>query len=420
MDNSILAAPAVISIQERRAADGRDHHVPIILRDGVPYDADLDRFFLDLPLNGVRSPHSLRAYGYDVAVWVRFLEAACGKTVWAATSSDVHAFHRARRREDAGARISAASWNRSIAALEKLYRWAQSEGLVASSPFTHRDVWRQGHGTRRVRVVARNDSFERAARRSEVRFISLEDYRLFRDVGLRGLAIDGTERTGARDRNGARNALFAELLVTTGLRLSEASFLLALEFVDLAQRVTRGRQTRFQLPSALTKGDRGRSILVPRRLLLQIATYIAAERTHAVAKFRNREGWEVIQRPIFVRRPAPGATGLPFRDGGAIPFEALTPDERGRLVICGDDGAPREPAALWLTEIGLPVQPKSWEAAFARATRRRRRCSRAGQPTPAPPYLRGAYAGDADSAPLAQCGRRSPWIQHGRLSPAPR
>src|SRR5271165_6922220 len=223
MDDFALAAPAVISIQERRTAEGLDRRVLIILRDGIPYDAALDRFFLDLPLNGVRSFHSLRAYGYDITVWVRFLHAACGKTVWAATRVDVDAFHRARRREDAGARISAASWNRSVA--------------------------------------ARNDSYERAAKRSDVRFVSLEDYRVFRDVGLRGLDVDGAERPGARDRNGARNALFAELLVTTGLRLSEASFLLASELADLAHNAARGRQARFELPSALTKGERGRSIL---------------------------------------------------------------------------------------------------------------------------------------------------------------
>ncbi len=212
MDDFALAAPAVISIQERRTAEGLDRHIPIILRDGIPYDADLDRFFLDLPLNGVRSPHSLRAYGYDIAVWVRFLHAACGKMVWAATRVDVDAFHRARRREDAGARISAASWNRSIAALDKLYRWAELEGLVGSSPFTHRQAWRRGYGNRRAQVAARNDSYERAAKRSDVRFVSLEDYRVFRDVGLRGLDVDGAERPGARDRNGVRNALFAELL----------------------------------------------------------------------------------------------------------------------------------------------------------------------------------------------------------------
>jgi hypothetical protein len=184
-----------------------DRYIPIILRDGDLYDADLDRFFLGLPLNGVRSPHSLRAYGYDIAVWVRFLETACSKTVWAATGADVDAFHRARRRQDAGSRISAASWNRSIAALDKLYSWAQLEGLVPSSPFRHRHVWQQGHSTGRVRSLARNES----AKRTDVRFVSLEDYRAFRDVGLRGLTTDGAERPGGKDRNGTRNALMASI-----------------------------------------------------------------------------------------------------------------------------------------------------------------------------------------------------------------
>ncbi|WP_436430938.1 hypothetical protein, partial [Enterococcus faecium] len=82
-------------------------------------------------------------------------------------------------------------------------------------------------GGRRAAIAGRNDAYERAARRSDVHFIDLTDYRAFREVGLRGLTVEGTERPGARDRNGARNALFADLLVTTGLRLEEASFLLA-------------------------------------------------------------------------------------------------------------------------------------------------------------------------------------------------
>ena len=71
------------------------------------------------------------------------------------------------------------------------------------------------------------------------------------------------------------------------------------------------------------------------------------------------------------RRRAPAA----LCDGGTIPVDALIPDERGRLMICDNDGVPEEPAALWLTEIGHPVQPNSWEAMFARAIpplRRRR------------------------------------------------
>jgi len=362
----------------------------MIVLDGGIYDPDLDRFLLDLPLNGVRSRHSLRAYGYDVMLWVRFLEQARSKGVWAAERDDVTAFHRTRRREEAGARISAASWNRSVAALEKLYRWAEAEGVVAASPFSHRHVWRRGHASRRIQVVARNESYERAAKRSDVRFVSLDDYRVFRDVGLRGLASNGGARTGARDRNVARNTLFAELLVTTGLRLEEASFLLAFELDGLSKTASCSRQTWFKLPSALTKGDRGRSVLLPRRLLQQITAYIAVERTLAIAKFQSRSGWREIDRPILIHRPIPGAVALSLANGGTALIGAVSPEERGRLVICGDDGSPAEPAALWLTEIGQPVQPNSWEVLFARAGRR---CADAGCPLRISPHqLRHSFA----------------------------
>ena len=186
----------MITLLERRALSpaearpsgrwNRQVQIPSIQRDGSTYDAGLDRFLADLPLNGVRSPHSQRSYAYDLLVWVRFLDEARGKTVWRATRDDVDAYHRARRQDDAENRISAASWNRAVAALDKLYRWAVEEQLVAHSPFTYRDVWRR-------------------------------------------LTVDGGERAGARDRNGSRNALFADLLITTGLRLEEASSLLAVE-----------------------------------------------------------------------------------------------------------------------------------------------------------------------------------------------
>ena len=379
----------IITIQERRSADGLNSYIPIILRDGAVYDADLDRFFLDLPLNGLRSRHSLRAYGYDVVVWVRFLADARGRTVWQAERDDVAAFHRARRRDDAGSRITAGSWNRAVASLEKLYRWAELEGLVATAPFTHRIVWRQGHDGRRARMASRNETYERAAKRSDVRFITLEDYRAFRDLGLRGLTVAGAERLGARDRNGIRNALFAELLVTTGLRLEEASFLLASEIAALERRGAGDRQAWLNLPSGLTKGERGRRILVPRRLLQQLSAYLAVERASAVAKFAARSGWRLIDRPILVRRSAPGPA-LVLCDGGSVTIEALTPDERGRLVICDDDGAPQELAVLWLTEVGQPVRPNSWEAIFARAGQR---CAAAGLPIHVSPHqLRHTFA----------------------------
>jgi site-specific recombinase XerD len=386
----IVAPISSITIQEQREANGLDAYVPMILKDGALYDPHLDRFLLDLPLSGVRSRHSLRAYGYDILVWVRFLSQARGKTVWEARRQDVLAYHRARRRDDADQRISASSWNRAVACLDRLYHWAVQEGLANEAPFTHRTVWRQGHGGRRSQMmVARNGAYEHAARRSQVSFVTLDDYRVFRDVGLRGLLPDGGERPGARDRNGLRNSLFADLLVTTGLRLEEASFLFAGEFAVLDRPGTADRQAWLDLPVALTKGDRGRRILIPRRLLEQVRAYTTVERASAVAKFQRCAGWQSTGRPIFISGDQSGSR-LHLRDGGLIAIDMLSPDERGRAIICSDDGAPREPAVLWLTEVGQPVQPNSWEVIFARASQR---CEAAGFPIRISPHqLRHTFA----------------------------
>lgn len=362
-----LTSVSNITIQERRSAEGLDAHVPMILRDGVLYDPDLDRFFRDLPLNGIRSRHSLRAYGYDVLVWVRFLSEACGKSVWQGHRRDVLAYHRVRRRAEAGQRISAASWNRSVACLDRLYRWGVHEGLASEAPFTHRSIWRQAYGGRRAQITARNEAYEPAARRADVSFVTLDDYRIFRDVGLRGLLPDGGTRPGARDRNGIRNALFSELLVTTGLRLEEASFLFGSDLAAVDQRTA--RQVWLDLPDALTKGDRGRQILLSGRLLEQARAYIAVERAHAVTKFQQRFGWRSFDRPIFVHRER-SASRLRLLDGSDIVLDLLRPEERSKIILCEDDGTPSEPAVLWLTEVGLPVQPNSWEVIFARASER--------------------------------------------------
>ncbi|MDZ7874524.1 MAG: site-specific integrase [Rhizobium sp.] len=184
----------------------------------------MDRLFPRPPSQRrFRSRHSLRAYGYDVRRLAFSFEARAKAMMGQADRHDVLAYHPASgAARDAGQRISAASWNRAVACLDRLYRWGMQEGLIAEAPFTHRSIWRQGHAGRRSQVAARNDAYEPAARRANVSFATLEDYRRFRDVGLKALLPDGHARPGGRDRNGIRNALFSDLLVTTGLRLEEA------------------------------------------------------------------------------------------------------------------------------------------------------------------------------------------------------
>ncbi|MBN7784093.1 tyrosine-type recombinase/integrase [Ponticoccus gilvus] len=363
-----------IRLQETRDVDGFDRDIPTILADGTLYDPHLDRFFLELPLNGTRSRHSLRAIGYDIVVWLRFLEQARVTSIWSVSHDDVVAFHGIRRRGGAVHRISASSWNRSVASLDKLYRWGVGRELIAASPFRHRQVWKRGFGGRRSVHAERNMAYEPSKEASQPQFVSMETYRLFNRIGLRGLTQKGHERPGARDRNGARNALFADLLVSTGLRLEEAGSLLACEVDAKSMGNDTRRQIRFVLPPPIGKGNRGRTILIPRRVMLRLQDYIEIERASAVAKFKARSVWTRLTRPIFVERSEGNPLMLTLSDGSSARIDRFGPEERQRLVFC-EARVPDMPAALWLSEIGLPVRFNSWEAIFLRASRR---CNGAG------------------------------------------
>jgi hypothetical protein len=128
--------------QAGAAAIGLVEGMPFILGDDGSYDHHLNCFFRACPTLGVRSMNSLRAYARDILVWMRFLqERRDGKSLWVANRDDIAAFHEARRLSDPPFRISAASWNRAVASLDKLYRWALDEKIITSVPFAYRQSW---------------------------------------------------------------------------------------------------------------------------------------------------------------------------------------------------------------------------------------------------------------------------------------
>lgn len=387
--------------------------VPAILKDDEVYDDQLDRFLRDLPANGLLSRHSLRGYGYDIVVWVRFLEQARSKSVWNADRSDVMAFYSVRRAGEAATRISGVSWNRSVAALEKLYLWGVEERLIPESPFSYRRVWRRTHGGRPSAVITTNASYERAVKPSDTRFLMLNDFHRFRDVGLLGLQIDGRIRIGGRSRNGLRNALFAELLIATGMRLEEGCSLLVSEIRDAIEATKSGeRQLPFLLRTGLTKGKKGRTIRMPARLLTRFKAYLSVERDAAVTKFRQRNVLRKMKHHILCREIAHGRLMLLSSRGLWIntPMDRLTPDERRSLVLCDAEGLPQEPAALWLSEVGAPVSPNCWEVVFDRANRR---CADAGIAlNVSPHHLRHAFAVHMLALLIQECFGRGARASH--------
>ena len=347
---------------------GVTHAVPFILTNDGVYDCDLNRFFRACPTMGVRSRNSLRAYGRDIVTWMRFLaHQRQGKSIWRANRDDMAAYHAARRRSAPCSRISAATWNRSIAALEKFYSWALEEELVTASPFLHGVAWRQVSRGGHFVAMRVNRGYEPGARRHDMRFIDLERYLAFRDVGLRGGLPGGIEAPVWRGRHSERNVLFAELLVTTGLRLEEASSLLVAELPRLEGIDRAKRSLAFRVPAAIAKGNKPREIRLPLRLLRRLHDYVEVERANALGRAADGHHLDPRRAPIAIVEHGRGT--IVIVTGGEkerVRLDLLAPDDRHRLV----EQATGAPAMLWLAENGRPMTPAAWAAVFRRASAR--------------------------------------------------
>jgi hypothetical protein len=193
---------------------------PFVLGADGSYDVALNRFFRELDGWGVQAANSISAYARDVMLFCRFLrDGRGGKSIWECDGADLRAYKQVRLRTPGDRQVSVATWRRSIAALDKWAAWAVHEGLVERVPFRYVDRTVQTpQGLRKVQVNAES---EPAPGPAPVRFVSFEDYLLWRDVGLRGRLPDGSADPSWRGRHHERNALFADLLVYTGARLGQ-------------------------------------------------------------------------------------------------------------------------------------------------------------------------------------------------------
>jgi integrase len=115
------------------------------------------------------------------------------------------------------------------------------------------------------------------------------------------------------------------------------------------------------------------------------------ERAIAVDKFRTRCGAERMRASIAC---SIGDNGIAIarENGRHVPLrlDIVTPDERRRLLVLDSSGTPQQPRCAVVSEVGLPVAPNTWEAVFARASRR---CQAAGLDYDVSPHqLRHSFA----------------------------
>lgn len=353
---------------------------PFILGADGSYDLELNRFFRELPSWGVRADNSIAAYARDVMLFCRFLhEARGGKSIWQCDGADLRAYKRSRLGAEGPARVSTATWGRSVAALDKWVAWSVEGGLLEREPFRYVDkTVLTPAGVKQIRV---NAEAEPDVDARPIDFVSFEDYLLWRDVGLRGELPSGGPDPRWRGRNGERNALFADVLIYTGMRLGEASSLLLAEVPPLEAR---GRVVgEVRLSRAVAKRRKARSVFLTRRLLRRLHQYLDIERDELVSR-RHLDHAEALA----VGRT--GARGLHLADGGRLwSYDTIGIEDRQRLVYSASHSQ-AGPLWLWLGESGEPMQRESWQSIFRRANER---CARFDIPIEIHPHtLRHCFA----------------------------
>jgi len=337
---------------------------PFLIAPTFEYDVRLNAFFYSADMLTARMSTRV-GYARDLKGFLDFLHLGRGGVGWSDATEDDHRAYLIWRREDpAGPRVSPATWDREVSGVDRFYRWQVSRGQLVESPIPQRSRRvASGYGADGGRGLTAA-TYSHASRRDQIRWLPSRSYRQWRDVGLRGYGADGLPDPVFRGRWADRNAAFADLMVRTGLRLTEQASLTVTEIPEVR---TQGGYHRFWLPGAIAKAGSARWVYVPSMILRELWAYIDVDRRVAIARAQARGlyddpgGGFLLLDDRLLARPV-------SEDSGAVKLSLLTPEERRLLLVRGRDGW--EPAALWLNEDGAPMSTASWKDIFRQANAR--------------------------------------------------
>ncbi|SIJ05523.1 phage integrase domain/SAM domain-containing protein [Mycobacteroides abscessus subsp. bolletii] len=359
----VVAGWSDLLARERAAKIGAGD--PFMVDPQGRVDARLSRYFTRSGFARLAESTKI-SYTNDYRVFFNFLWIR--GTYWdAATSDDLLDFQDWRRESpDNPVRVSGAKWNRELAALQRLYRWAERDGYVDANPVLTKTI-RDRYGN----LAEVPEAYATDVRSSNVRWLTPRAFRSWRDVGLRGYDAEGRRDGSFRGRHDDRNAAFADVLFSSGLRRTEAGSLLTIELPRLLGDPQRYYDAR--LAAATAKYGKSRTFYLSLAALRAVAAYCATSRRAVIRRAQVAGRYEHLDRVrVITGRSGRTRTILQWRDengvAGQALVDALRPRERLELFIEGPTGL--EPLWLWLGQDGTPFEPHSWEAVFRSGSKR--------------------------------------------------
>jgi integrase len=305
-----------------------------------------------------------RRYAFSLKVWLDFL--CVVQVPWErATAAELAAFKQWRLSvEDNPQCVAPGSFRVDLAALRRFYLWA-ADCHGVDNPIRIHHSGRALPGRQRAQLL---EATPGGIRRADVKWLTPEAFRQWRNLGLRGFTTVGLPDPRWRGRTEDRDVAFVEGLFGTGLRLGEWSSMLTVEVpVSNGQGLVRGR-----LAAACAKGAVGRLFWARGPVVQRVRFYMEeGSRRSAVARGQREGRYETFKDRWLVQEVGAGGV-LRVVDGSGttrrVRLDALTPPLRMRLFATGPGGL--EPLWLWLNHDGTPRPKQAWHKTFARANAR--------------------------------------------------
>lgn len=365
-----LARDVSVWLDSRSIPEGH----PFLLSPEFYYDVRLNRYFvsstrlLEPSTTTINRARALKGF-------LDFLWFAREKRDWRnADAFDHAAYLQWRRVALEGPHVSGATWNQEVSLLHGFFSWSVAQGLVGTNPIPERPIRSAPGGVwpRRAKSGVAPASFAHDASRGHLEWLPPNDYRRWRDTGVGGYGLDGTVDPDFRGLWVSRNSLFTDLMVRTGLRLSEQAHLL---LRDMPQSPAGVGYTRFWLPRAIAKGGSARWVYVPDHLFRDLWDYVKYDRATLVSRARRAGRYASVARPLLVESHL-GRGVLLINDSGRkyeASLSGLSHVDRKRLFR--ETPAGLEPESLWLNRFGDPMSTAGWKSVF---TAGNERCARLG------------------------------------------
>ncbi|MFE2937311.1 site-specific integrase [Streptomyces sp. NPDC059278] len=327
-----------------------------------------------LPSSGAPSPNSWRAYALAARDWLVHLRGH-GVAVFGTREDLVAALGTYADRRLSGPldeRLESSSWELQITALSRFYDWAEEEGLAKAVPFTLAVGKRMVQG--RIEETRRNRAQTRRPKAHvTVQYLASDFADLFR-YGLAGLGPDGLEDVTFRGRFPGRNAAMGGVVLGTGMRSREFTYLLVHEVPTLPAEPTEV-PIPWVVPELGTKGRKLRTTWIDYARLAAVHSYIALDREMSRGSWRPRNPLVVEEADFYGGRI----------NGRRTRWSSLRPEERVRLV--GPEGGS---LLLALSYGGRPFV--DWGTLFRRTARRIRERFEPRFPDVAPHRCRHTFA----------------------------